>query len=111
MVKEDVETRLFKDFSLLVEQNYKTLHSVTDYAKRLGLSPKSITKHFQKAGTTSPSEFIKNRILLEAKRLLIYTDKTVKEIAFELGFNDPAYFTRFFTKAISKSPLQFKKDY
>ncbi|AQS94470.1 AraC family transcriptional regulator [Polaribacter sp. BM10] len=111
VVKEDVETRLFKDFSLLVEQNYKTLHSVTDYAKRLGLSPKSITKHFQKAGTTSPSEFIKNRILLEAKRLLIYTDKTVKEIAFELGFNDPAYFTRFFTKAISKSPLQFKKDY
>ena len=111
VVKEDVETRLFKDFSLLVEQNYKILHSVTDYAKRLGLSPKSITKHFQKAGTTSPSEFIKNRILLEAKRLLIYTDKTVKEIAFELGFNDPAYFTRFFTKAISKSPLQFKKDY
>ncbi len=111
VVKEDVETRLFKDFSLLVEQNYKTLHSVTDYAKRLGLSPKSITKHFQKAGTISPSEFIKNRILLEAKRLLIYTDKTVKEIAFELGFNDPAYFTRFFTKAISKSPLQFKKDY
>ncbi len=111
VVKEDVETRLFKDFSLLVEQNYKTLHSVTDYAKRLGLSPKSITKHFQKAGTISPSELIKNRILLEAKRLLIYTDKTVKEIAFELGFNDPAYFTRFFTKAISKSPLQFKKDY
>lgn len=110
-IKEDTETRLFKDFSLLVEQNYKTMHSVTDYAKRLALSPKSITKHFQKLGSKTPSEFIKNRILLEAKRLLIYTDFTVKEIAFELGFNDPAYFTRFFTKAISKSPLQFKKEY
>ncbi|WP_298878199.1 helix-turn-helix domain-containing protein [uncultured Polaribacter sp.] len=111
IIKEDTETRLFKDFSLLVEQNFRTLHSVTDYAKRLALSPKSITKHFQKLGAKTPSDFIKSRILLEAKRLLIYTDKTVKEIAFELGFNDPAYFTRFFTKAISKSPLQFKKDY
>ena len=111
VIKEDTETRLFKDFSLLVEQNFKTMHTVTDYANRLGLSPKSITKHFQKLGAKTPSEFIKNRILLEAKRLLIYTDKTVKEIAFELGFNDPAYFTRFFTKAILKSPLQFKKEY
>ena len=111
VIKEDTETRLFKDFSLLVEQNFRTLHSVTDYANRLGVSPKSIAKHFQKIGTKTPSDFIKNRILLEAKRLLIYTDKNVKEIAFELGFNDPAYFTRFFTKAISKSPLQFKKEY
>lgn len=110
-IKEDPETRLFKDFSLLVEQNFRTLHSVTDYANRLGVSPKSITKHFQKLDSKTPSQFIKNRILLEAKRLLIYTDKTVKEIAFELGFNDPAYFTRFFTKSILKSPLQFKKEY
>ncbi|PWG05936.1 helix-turn-helix domain-containing protein [Polaribacter aquimarinus] len=111
VIKEDTETRLFKDFSLLVEQNFRTLHSVTDYANRLGVSPKSITKHFQKMGAKTPSDFIKNRILLEAKRLLIYTDKNVKEIAFELGFNDPAYFSRFFTKAISKPPLQFKKEY
>jgi len=111
VIKEDTETRLFKDFSLLVEQNFKTLHAVTAYANRLGISPKSMTKHFQKMGAKTPSGFIKNRILLEAKRLLIYTEKTVKEIAFELGFNDPAYFTRFFTKAISKSPLQFKKEY
>ena len=111
VIKEDIETRLFKDFSLLVEQNFRKMHSVTDYANRLGVSPKSISKHFQKMGVNTPSDFIKKRILLEAKRLLIYTDKNVKEIAFELGFNDPAYFTRFFTKAISKSPLQFKKDY
>jgi AraC-like DNA-binding protein len=111
VLKEDIETRLFKDFSLLVEQNFKKLHTVKAYANRLGISPKSVTKHFQKLGAIKPSSFIKNRILLEAKRSLIYTDKTVKEIAFELGFNDPAYFTRFFTKAISKSPLQFKKEY
>jgi AraC family transcriptional activator of pobA len=110
-VKGDIETKLFKDFSLLVEQNFKALHAVSDYANRLGISPKSLTKNFQKAGVQKPSDFIKNRIILEAKRQLIYTDNSVKQIAYDLGFNDAAYFTRFFTKAIQKSPLLFKKDY
>ena len=109
VIKEDTETKLFKDFSVLVEQNYKTLHAVTDYANRLAISPKSLTKHFNKIGTQTPSDFIKNRIILEAKRLLIYTNQPVKEIAYNLGFNDSAYFSRYFTKATTKSPLQFKK--
>lgn len=109
VVKDDIESKLFKDFSTLIEFNFKKLHSVTDYATRLGISPKSLTKHFQKIGSQTPSDFIKNRIILEAKRKLIYTDFSVKEIAFDLGFNDPAYFTRFFTKATSSSPKNFKK--
>ncbi|MFD1616119.1 helix-turn-helix domain-containing protein [Gelatiniphilus marinus] len=111
VIKDDTETKLFKDFSLLVEQNFKTLHSVTDYANRLGISPKSLTKNFQKTGSQTPSSFIKNRIVLEAKRQLIYSNQSVKQIAYGLGFNDAAYFTRFFKKATAKSPLQFKKDY
>lgn len=111
IIKDDIESKLFKDFSTLVEFNFTKLHSVTDYAERLGVSPKSITKHFQKIGTQKPSDFIKNRIILEAKRKLIYSDASVKEIAFDLGFNDPAYFTRFFTKATSFSPLNFKKQH
>jgi len=62
---EDTETKLFKDFSLLVEQNFKKLHSVTDYANRLGISPKSLTKHLHKLGANTPSDFIKNRIITE----------------------------------------------
>ncbi len=108
---EDVsETKLLKEFSLLVEQNFKKLHSVTDYAERLGISPKSITKHFQKLGNTTPSAYIKNRILLEVKRQLLYSDATIKHIAYDLGFNDPAYFSRFFAKAVGKSPVQFRKE-
>lgn len=110
-IKTDEDTKLFKDFSTLVEQNFKTLHSVTDYANRLGISPKSLTKHLQKIGTDTPSDFIKQRIILEAKRQLIYSNTSVKQIAFDLGFNDPAYFSRFFTKATTKSPLQYKKDF
>jgi AraC-like DNA-binding protein len=111
IIKEDTETKLFKDFSVLVEQNFKSMHAVTEYANRLGLSPKSLTKHFQKIGVKTPSDYIKNRIILEAKRLLVYTGNSVKQIAFDLGFNDPAYFTRFFKKQTSQSPLQFRKVY
>lgn len=110
-LKENIESKLFKDFSILVEMNFKKLHSVTDYANRLGVSPKSLTKNFQKIGTNTPSEFIKNRIILEAKRQVLYSTNSVKQIAFDLGFNDPAYFSRFFTKSTTKSPLQFKKEF
>lgn len=109
--KNDLETKLFKDFSLLVEHHFKSIHSVTEYAKRLGISPKSLAKHFQKVGVDTPSKVVKNRIVLEAKRQLLYSDKSVKQIGYDLGFNDAAYFTRFFTKLVSKSPLQFKKTH
>lgn len=110
-IKEDTETKLFKEFSVLVEQNFKKMHAVTDYANRLAISPKSLTKHFNKIGSQTPSDFIKNRIILEAKRQLIYSNDSVKQIAYNLGFNDAAYFTRFFKKAALKSPLQFKKEH
>lgn len=109
-IKDTIESKLFKDFSTLVELYFKQLHAVTDYAGKLGISPKSLTKHFQKLGSTTPSQFIKNRIILEAKRQLLYSDDSVKTIAYDLGFNDAAYFTRFFTKATSKSPSSFKND-
>ena len=108
-IMEEKESKLFKDFSVLVELNFKKLHSVTEYANRLGISPKSLTKHLQKLGTETPSDFIKNRIVTEAKRQLLYSNEAVKHIAFDLGFNDPAYFSRFFTKATGSSPAQFKK--
>jgi AraC-like DNA-binding protein len=110
-IKENLESKLFKDFSVLVEMNFKKMHSVTEYANRLGVSPKSLTKNFQKIGTSTPSDFIKNRIILEAKRQILYSTDAVKQIAFNLGFNDPAYFSRFFTKSTLKSPLQFKKEF
>lgn len=111
IIKDDKETKLFKDFSLLVEQLFTKHHSVSLYAERLGVSPKTLSKHFQKLGVQTPSDFIKNRIITEAKRKLIYTDDSIKQIAYDLGFNDPSYFTRFYTKATQKSPLKFKKDY
>lgn len=109
-VKETEGSKLFKDFSLLVELNFKNTHSVTDYANRLGVSPKSLTKSFQKTGVQTPSDYIKTRIITEAKRRLLYSTESVKQIAFYLGFNDPAYFSRYFTKATGYSPKEFKRN-
>ena len=110
IVIETEESKLFKDFSLLVALNFKKIHSVTEYAHRLGISPKSLTKSFQKTGIQTPSDYIKFRIITEAKRQLLYSTETIKHIAFDLGFNDPAYFSRYFTKATGYSPKEFKKS-
>ncbi|HAR37126.1 MAG TPA: AraC family transcriptional regulator, partial [Porphyromonadaceae bacterium] len=59
----------------------------------------------------SVSHYIHNEIVIQAKRLLFYTDRSVKEIALELGYEDYAYFTRLFTKTSKLSPTQFRKKH
>ena len=97
-------------FSQLVEKNFRELHSVNEYADLLNISPKSLSKQLTKRSGVSPIELIRERIILEAKRELHYTDKSVKEIAYDLGFEDPAYFNRFFKKAAQITPRIFKKS-
>jgi len=104
-----VDAQLFKDFNILVEQNFKKTHTVADYAQRLAVSPKSLSKNFNRVGAQSPSDIIKDRVILEAKRELLYTNLTVKEIAYGLGYHDAAYFTRFFTRSEKVSPLKYRK--
>lgn len=103
------EDSLVRQFNLLLEQHYKQLHQVQDYANMMHKSPKTLSNVFKKYNSKSPVQVIKDRVVLEAKRLLFYTDKTAKEIAFELGFEDPASFSRFFKNATKTSPSAYKK--
>lgn len=100
-----------RTFSALVEKNFREMHSVREYADLLYLAPKSLTQKLKVAGEDSPLDIITNRIVLEAKRLLLYSDKSIKEIAFELGFSDPFYFTRLFTKIAGLAPSNFRKTF
>lgn len=109
--ENDSESRLAETFIALVEKHYRTIHAVSDYAERLFVSPKSLAKRLKAHGYKTPTEIIRDRVVLEAKRDLRYTDKTIKEIAFELGFEDPAYFTRYFKKAAQESPLSYRETY
>ncbi len=100
---------LIKEFNALVELNFRQAHSVGFYAEKLFKSPKTLSNNFAKFGKT-PLQIIHDRIILEAKRLLIYTDKTAKEIAFEIGFEDASHLSRMFKKHTSFSPSEFKKQ-
>lgn len=99
---------IVRQYNLLVEKNYKTQHRVKFYAEQLNRSPKTLANFFALYNNKSPLAVIQDRVALEAKRLLIYTDKSSKEIAYELGFEDASNFSNFFKKMMSVSPSEFR---
>ena len=105
------EVDIFRDFSRHLEIRFREKHNVSEYADLLHMAPKTLTHKFKNLQLDSPNQLIINRILLEAKRLLVYTDKPVKEIAYDLGYEDPAYFNRLFTSKTGSTPSNFKKNY
>lgn len=102
------EYDLLREYNLLVELNFKKHHQVQDYAALLYKSPKTLSNLFKKAGAKSPLKIIQDRIALEAKRLLRYTDKDVAEIAYEVGFTEASHFSRFFKKSVGSTPGDFR---
>lgn len=101
----------FRDFSRLVEIHFREKHTVADYADLLAMAPKTLSNKFNKLNLTQPNEIIKDRILLEAKRLLTYSSMSVKEIAYDLGYDDPAYFNRLFAVKTGDTPVAFRKKF
>ncbi len=110
-LKENENTNFLRKFSQLVEKEFYSKHTVAEYAKLLHITPKNLNKKIALLSKKSPNQIIKNRIILEAKRLLAHTDLSAKEIAYQLGYKDCAYFNRFFSKQIGFSPIQFRKNY
>lgn len=106
----DVQLDIVRSYYILVEQHFKVKHKVADYAALLFKSPKTLSNLFKKTGAKSPLTVINDRVVLEAKRLLLYSDKTAEEIAFEVGFNDAGHFSKFFKKHTGLPPTLFKKQ-
>lgn len=105
---DNVEIDIVREFNFLVEQNFKTIHSVQDYASLLNKSPKTLSNLFSKVSEKTPLQIIHERRCIEAKRLLRYSDKSIKEIAYEIGFEDIQAFSKFFKKMENTSPSDFK---
>ncbi len=108
---QESDVQFLRQFSQLVEQYYKTHHRVADYAELLFVTPKNLSKKIGLISKSTPNDIIKDRIILESKRLLAHTNMTVKEIAYSLNYNDDAYFIRFFTKQTGLSPVSFRKQF
>lgn len=117
MIKEDLpepsignsQMTIIREYNILVEKHFREFHQVKDYANLLFKSPKTLSNLFPKYGDRSPLMVINDRIVLEAKRLLQYSDKTSEEIARELGYKDSSHFSKFFKKHEGLSPSIFKK--
>lgn len=109
MKSESVD--LIRQFNFLVERHFKKHHEVTSYARMLHKSPKTLANSFKKLDRRSPSQFIKDRLILEARRMLLYTDYNVSEISDELGFSDVHSFSRFFKSQNGIAPSEFQESH
>jgi AraC family transcriptional activator of pobA len=103
--------RQFDRFRDLLEHHYREQWTIRQYAECLGVSEKRLTRFCRLASDLSPLQIVHNRQLTEAKRCLVYTEMSISEIAYELGFKDPAYFSRFFSKMTDHQASQFRRQY
>ncbi len=108
LVKTNID--VIRDFNFLVETHHKSKHQVAQYAALLNKTPKSLANMFADHLQKTPLEIIQDKIILEAKILLISSDETIKEITFKLGFNNIPSFSRFFKNKEGISPKQYRKD-
>lgn len=102
----DIDT--IRDFNKLVEMHFRKIKTVAEYADLMHKSPKTLSNLFSKFNSDSPIQVIQNRILLEARRLLRYSDQSIKEIAYDLGFEDIQSFSRFFKRKETVSPKKYR---
>jgi AraC-like DNA-binding protein len=98
-------------FEELIDKYYREKHFVKDYASIMRIRPNYLNSVCKQVTNSSAGDLIRNRILLEAKRLLIHDKKTASETAYELGFIDNSYFGRFFKKYENCTPDGFKKKF
>ena len=101
---------IVRRFYILVDQHFREKKQVQDYADLLFRSPKTLSNLFASCGVPSPLRIIHERIESEAKRLLLYTPKSAKEISELLGFEDLSTFSRFFKKMTGESVSDFRKS-
>jgi AraC family transcriptional regulator, transcriptional activator of pobA len=106
----DDKMDIIRMFNLLLEANFRKEHEVQFYARAMNKSPKTLANIFGMCNYPAPSKLIHKRIILEAKRYLNFTNKSAKEIAYELGFVSPAHFSRFFKLKAGNNTSMFRNE-
>ncbi len=110
VAKEKSETNKlskYVEFKIVVETHLTEQHSIQTIADNLAITTNNLYNIVKEFSGVSPKEFITNRLILEAQRKLFYSDTSVKELAYALGFSDPDYFSKLFKKNTGKSITQF----
>lgn len=100
---------LLARFQAMVERDYRNARALADYARDLGVTPTHLSRVSRALTGVPASQLILERRLLEARRALAYTTMQVSEVAYMLGYSDPAYFARVFAKATGEAPSTFRQ--
>ncbi len=101
----------YQDFENLLEESFTSQKSISYYASQLNISAKHLNRITQTVMQKTASEIITERVILEAKRMLMYLDESLVEIAFRLGYEEYSYFARMFRKNSGITPSQFIKNH
>jgi AraC family transcriptional regulator, transcriptional activator of pobA len=101
--------RQLREFEQLIDQHFRVLKSVHEYADRLHLTPNYLNALCRQHLHHTASELIQRRVVVEAQRLLTHSTRSVQQVADALGFDDPSYFSRYFRKHTGQTPEQFRR--
>jgi AraC family transcriptional regulator, transcriptional activator of pobA len=106
----EVGRTLVRKFKELVDRHFAEWHQVKDYALKLNVTPNYLNEVIRTSIGQSAKDYIQNRLVVEARRLSLFTDRSVKEIGFELGFSDPSHFSKFFKLNTGHSIQELKSQ-
>lgn len=108
LIKDDFND--LKSFQNLVEEHFLSEKNLAFYADLLHVTSNTLSKKIKSKFNKTPSQIIQERVILEAKKQIHLTRKSIKEIAIELNFNDEFHFSKYFKKHVGISPTQFRKE-
>lgn len=107
-IKKSTDLDYVLHFKDILERQYKDQKQVSGFAYALGMTEKRLNQATSKILGKTPKQIIDERIMLEAKRLLVHTNESIKEIGFELGFEEPTNFIKYFKKHHLTTPVEFR---
>lgn len=111
VITDQISVSMLQKFKKLLEKHFINHHQVKDYAEMMNITPNHLNNICKQTAGKTASEMIQERLILEAKRLLVYSLKSAKEISFELNFDSPSHFNKFFKNKTGETPAGFVKAY
>ena len=101
---------IFETLRRLLEEHFRKERQLAFYAGKLAMTPDRLNDHVKRATGVTAGHLIRQRVLTEAKRQLVFTGQAIHEIAYDLAFSDPSHFARFFRKQTGTTPQAFREQ-